>query len=112
LRLPQSTDPPLMSLTQTTAVAPPIAAPGSLRLFWRSFSENRGAVIGFGVMVTLVLLAAFADRAVPYPFPHPADLADRWRRGISTGHRRCRARHALALDLRRAALLDDRHLGG
>ena len=50
-----------MSLTQTTAVAPPIAAPGSLRLFWRSFSENRGAVIGLGVMVTLVLLAAFAD---------------------------------------------------
>jgi len=50
-----------MSLTQTTAVAPPIAAPGSLRLFWRSFAENRGAVIGLGVMVTLVLLAAFAD---------------------------------------------------
>jgi len=50
-----------MSLTQTTAVAPPIAAPGSLRLFWRSFSENRGAVIGLGVMITLVLLAAFAD---------------------------------------------------
>ena len=50
-----------MSLTQATAVGPPIAAPGSLRLFWRSFSENRGAVIGLGVMVTLVLLAAFAD---------------------------------------------------
>jgi dipeptide transport system permease protein len=50
-----------MSLTQTTAVAPPIAAPGSLRVFWRSFSENRGAVIGLGVMVALVLLAAFAD---------------------------------------------------
>ena len=50
-----------MSLTQTTAVGPSIAAPGSLRLFWRSFSENRGAVIGLGVMVTLVLLAAFAD---------------------------------------------------
>jgi dipeptide transport system permease protein len=50
-----------MSLTQTTAVTPPIAAPGGLRLFWRSFSENRGAVIGLGVMVTLVLLAAFAD---------------------------------------------------
>jgi len=50
-----------MSLTQTTALAPPIAAPGSLRLFWRSFSENRGAVVGLGVMVALVLLAAFAD---------------------------------------------------
>jgi dipeptide transport system permease protein len=50
-----------MSLAQTTAVAPPIAAPGSLRRFWRSFSENRGAVIGLGVMVALVLLAAFAD---------------------------------------------------
>jgi len=49
-----------MSLTQTTAVTP-IADPGSLRLFWRSFSENRGAAIGLGVMVTLVLLAVFAD---------------------------------------------------
>src|SRR6185312_13653552 len=60
VRLPQSADPPLMSLTQTTAVAP-LANPGSLRLFWRSFSENRGAAIGLGVIVTLVLLAVFAD---------------------------------------------------
>jgi dipeptide transport system permease protein len=49
-----------MSLTQTTAVAA-IANPGNLRLFWRSFSENRGAVVGLCVMVTLVLLAVFAD---------------------------------------------------
>ena len=49
-----------MSLTQTTAVVA-IANPGSLRLFWRSFSENRGAIVGLGVMVTLVLLAVFAD---------------------------------------------------
>ena len=55
-----------MSLTQTTAVAPPIAGAGSLRRFWRSFSENRGAVIGLGVMITLVLLAAFADVLAPH----------------------------------------------
>jgi len=50
-----------MSLTQTTAIAPPIAQPGRARLFWRSFSENRGAVLGLSVMVILVLLASFAD---------------------------------------------------
>jgi dipeptide transport system permease protein len=50
-----------MSLTQTTAVVQPLADPGSLRLFWRSFSENRGAVLGLCVMVTLALLAIFAD---------------------------------------------------
>jgi dipeptide transport system permease protein len=49
-----------MSLTQTTAVVP-IAAPGRVRLFWRSFAENRGAVLGLCVMVTLVLLAVCAD---------------------------------------------------
>jgi dipeptide transport system permease protein len=50
-----------MSLTQTTVVAPPIAEPGRARLFWRSFSENRGAVLGLCVMVALVFLAVFAD---------------------------------------------------
>lgn len=48
------------------AAAPPRAEPGSLRLFWRSFAENRGAVAGFAVMLLLVLLAVFADVAAPH----------------------------------------------
>jgi dipeptide transport system permease protein len=47
-----------MSLAQAAA---PIAETGRFRLFWRSFAENRGAVLGLGVMCTLVLLALFAD---------------------------------------------------
>ena len=40
--------------------------PGSLRLFWRSFAENRGAVLGLSVMVILLLLAVFADVVAPH----------------------------------------------
>jgi dipeptide transport system permease protein len=48
-----------MSLAQ--AAAAPIAEPSRIRLFWRSFAENRGAVLGLGVMCVLVTLALFAD---------------------------------------------------
>ena len=41
------------------------AAPGRFALFWRSFSENRGAVFGLGLMVVLVILAVLADVAAP-----------------------------------------------
>ncbi len=51
-----------MSATQTTA-AP---MPGALRLFWRGFSENRGAVVGLAVMVLLILAAILADVVAPY----------------------------------------------
>jgi dipeptide transport system permease protein len=40
--------------------------PGRLRLFWRSFAENRGAVLGLFVMLVLILLAVFADIAAPH----------------------------------------------
>ena len=119
LRVPQSQDPPLMS---EAAIAAPAAAPmpGRLRLFWRSFAENRGAVLGLAVMVVLLLLAVFADvvaphspiAAVPRPFPHAADVAAGRHVGISARHRRCRARRAGAADLRRAAVAADRHRGG
>ena len=39
----------------TASVAP---MPGRMRLFWRSFAENRGAVIGLAIMVLLLLLAS------------------------------------------------------
>ena len=77
------------------AIAAPAAAPmpGRLRLFWRSFAENRGAVLGLCVMVVLMLLAVFADvvaphspiRAVPRPLPDAAD------RGSTAERRRSRS---------------------
>jgi dipeptide transport system permease protein len=42
------------------------AAPGSVRLFWRSFSENRGAVLGLCLMVVLVVVAVLADKVAPH----------------------------------------------
>ena len=52
-----------MSATTENAAAP---MPGSLTLFWRSFSENRGAVVGLGLMVVLVIVAALADVVAPH----------------------------------------------
>ncbi len=54
-----------MTLTDTTT---PKAQPGSLALFWRSFSQNRGALIGLYVMAVLVLIALFAELIAPYGF--------------------------------------------
>ena len=49
--------------TETLAVAAP---PGPLRAFWRSFRENRGAVIGLAVVISVVFIAIFADFIAPY----------------------------------------------
>jgi dipeptide transport system permease protein len=51
---------------------PPQAPPGPLREFWISFSANRGAVIGMGTVIFLLLLALFA----PLIAPHSPDLTD------------------------------------
>jgi dipeptide transport system permease protein len=40
--------------------------PGRLTLFWRSFAENKGAVLGFMVMIVLVVVAILADVIVPH----------------------------------------------
>jgi dipeptide transport system permease protein len=40
--------------------------PHPLREFWSYFGANRGAVAGFAVIVTLVLVAAFADVIAPH----------------------------------------------
>ncbi len=37
-----------------------------LRAFWSAFRENRGAVLGFVIVVLIVLLAIFADVVSPY----------------------------------------------
>jgi dipeptide transport system permease protein len=44
----------------------PTAMPGSLRVFWRSFIENRGAVLGLAVMVILIVVALAADIVAPH----------------------------------------------
>ncbi len=42
------------------------AAPHPLREFWSYFSENRGAVAGLAVIVTITFMAVFADLIAPY----------------------------------------------
>jgi dipeptide transport system permease protein len=48
------------------------APPGPLKEFWLSFSANRGAVIGMGTVLILLLLALFA----PWIAPHSPDLTN------------------------------------
>lgn len=43
-----------------------IPQPGRFALFWRSFSENHGAVAGLVVMAILIVLAVFADVLAPH----------------------------------------------
>jgi dipeptide transport system permease protein len=52
----------------TTALGQqPATAPGPLREFWQSYSQSRGALIGLGLVVVLLLLAIFADVVSPHP---------------------------------------------
>jgi len=46
-------------MADVTAATPPM--PGRLALLWRSFAENRGAVVGLVIMLFLIFLAIFAD---------------------------------------------------
>ena len=49
-------------------VAPDLPAPppDRLRLFWRSFAENRGAVAGIVILILLILVAALAPLIAPH----------------------------------------------
>ena len=49
-----------------TAIAAAIAPPGPLLAFWRSFRENRGAVLGLAIVCGVVFLAIFANVISPY----------------------------------------------
>ena len=59
-----------MSGTELRAIAaadpPARAEPRALRLFWRSFAENRGAVVGLVIMLLLVVVAVSADVVAPH----------------------------------------------
>ena len=44
----------------------PVPLPSSLRVFWRGFAENRGAVGGVCVLIVLVLVAILGDVVAPH----------------------------------------------
>ena len=49
------------------ALSPPRQAqPGPLLEFWRSFRENRGAVIGLVIVIVICLVALFAPLLAPH----------------------------------------------
>ena len=50
----------------TTQPAAPTAPPGPFTAFWRAFRENRGAVMGLFVVVTILLIAIFASLLAPH----------------------------------------------
>ncbi|HWK85832.1 MAG TPA: ABC transporter permease subunit [Caldimonas sp.] len=52
--------------TTALAAAPALAPPSPAAELWRDFRRNRGAVIGLGVVVLLVLCAIFANLISPY----------------------------------------------
>jgi dipeptide transport system permease protein len=47
------------------AIAP--LPPGPVREFWRAYAQSRGALIGLGLCVALVLVAIFANVIAPHP---------------------------------------------
>ena len=56
--------------TDTAAIPAPAhraAPPHPLVEFWRYFRQNRGALVGLGVIVTMALIAVFADVLAPHP---------------------------------------------
>ncbi|MGE0007266.1 MAG: ABC transporter permease subunit [Parvibaculaceae bacterium] len=58
-----------VDVTLPSAAARRPRPPGPLLAFWRSFRENRGAVIGLVVVSMVILIAFFADFLAPHdPF--------------------------------------------
>jgi dipeptide transport system permease protein len=52
--------------TDTAIVTRPVAPPGPLLSFWRSFRENRGAVLGLAVVIFIILVALLAPVLAPH----------------------------------------------
>src|SRR5690349_16913215 len=57
------------------AVSRPTAPPSPLLSFWRAFRENRGAVLGLGVVLIVIFVALFANLLAPHnPFEQFRDF--------------------------------------
>ena len=52
--------------TDVSIAVRPLAPPGPLLSFWRSFRENRGAVIGLAVVLFIIFVAVCAPLIAPY----------------------------------------------
>ncbi|HEV2039626.1 MAG TPA: dipeptide ABC transporter permease DppC, partial [Casimicrobiaceae bacterium] len=46
---------------------PPTREASAWREFWQAYSQSRGALIGLALVITLILLAIFADVVSPHP---------------------------------------------
>src|SRR5262245_1010351 len=58
-----------VDVTLPAVAARPQRPPGPLLSFWRSFRENRGAVIGLAVVLGIIFIAIFANLLAPHdPF--------------------------------------------
>src|SRR5215469_16222022 len=57
-------DEAISSPLEETIAAP---APGTLKEFWRSYAQSRGALIGLALIILLLLLALLADFISPHP---------------------------------------------
>jgi dipeptide transport system permease protein len=70
-----------------TIILPVYAPPGRLAGFWRSFRENRGAVLGLAVVSLIVLVAIFANVLAPHnpieQFRNFTKLPPVWEKGGS-----------------------------
>lgn len=55
-----------MAENMEIAVHDEIAPPGPFREFWNYFSDNRGALIGFGLIVLILSAALFANFLTPH----------------------------------------------
>ncbi len=53
--------------TPAVAMVATSGPPSGIATFWASFSENKGAVLGLGILSVIVLLAIFADVVAPHP---------------------------------------------
>src|SRR5690242_13619256 len=58
-----------VDVTLPSTAARPQKPPGRLLAFWRSFRENRGAVLGLTVVSIVIFIAIFANLLAPHdPF--------------------------------------------
>ena len=84
-----------MNSQTQTAVVDELVPPGPFREFWNYFSGNRGALIGFVLIIVVLLAALFANFLTPHsPYEQyrdyiltPPAWQDGWPLAFSSRHR-------------------------